>query len=88
MFVINSNNLKYLNDIKSDLTGIFKRCLQAKCKIFDINDKYVKTISSNKNNKLEEGQFFIHLNQKKTFMGSCEISFILKTKIKRQLIQK
>ena len=69
MFVINSNNLKYLNDIKSDLNGIFKRCLQAKCKIFDINDKYVKTISSNKNNKLEEGQFFIHLNQKKNIYG-------------------
>ena len=65
MFVINSNNLKHLNDIKSDLNGIFKRCLEAKCKIFDINDKYVKAISSNKNNKLEEGQFFIHLNQKK-----------------------
>ena len=69
VFVINSNNLKHLDDIKSDLNGIFKRCLEAKCKIFDINEKCVKAISSNKNNKLEEGQFFIHINRRENIHG-------------------
>ena len=45
--VINSNNLTYLNYVKSDLNGVFKRCLEEKCKIFDVNDKCVKAISSN-----------------------------------------
>ena len=48
VFVINSNKLKHLDDIKSDLNSIFKRWLKAKCKIFDINDKYVRAILSNK----------------------------------------
>ena len=69
VFVINSNNLKHLDDIKSDLNGIFKRCLEAKCKIFDINEKCVKAISSNKNNKLEEEQFFIHINRRENIHG-------------------
>ena len=50
VFVSNSNNLRYFDDIKSELFGIFKRCQEAKCKIFDINDKCVEAISSNKNN--------------------------------------
>ena len=69
MFAINSNNLKNLDNIRSSLSGIFRRCLEAKCKIFDINNKYVKAISSNKNNKLQEGQVFIHINQRANING-------------------
>ena len=83
VFVINSNNLEDLDDIKSDLNDIFKRCLEAKCKIFDINYKYMKATSINTTNKLEEGQV-----EEKTFMGSYEILYILRTKIKQQLNQK
>ena len=69
MFVINCNNLKHVDDVKSDLNGIFKRCLEGRCKIFDINDKCVKAISSSKNNRLEEGQFFIHINRRENIHG-------------------
>ena len=50
VFVINSNNLRHFDDIKNDLYCIFKRCQEANCKIFDINDKCVEAISSNENN--------------------------------------
>ena len=38
-------------------------------KIFDINHKCRKATSSNKNNKLEEGQFFIHIKRKENVHG-------------------
>ena len=88
MFVINSNNLKHLDDIKSDLNGIFKRCLEAKCKIFDINEKYVKAISSNEYNNLEEGQFFIHINQRENIHGLIGNIVYLKDKNKATIISK
>ena len=88
MFVINSNNLKHLDDIKSDLNGIFKRCLEAKCKIFDINEKYVKAISSNEYNKLEEGQFFIHINQRENIHGLIRNIVYLKDKNKATINSK
>ena len=69
VFVITSDNLKNLDDIKSDLSGIFKRCLEAKCKIFDINDEYVEALLSNKNNKLREGQVFIDINRRENIHG-------------------
>ena len=88
VFVINSNNLKHLDDIKSDLNGIFKRCLEAKCKIFDINEKYVKTISSNEYNNLEEGQFFIHIIQRENIHGLIRNIVYLKDKNKATINSK
>ena len=70
IFVINSNNLANLDVIKSDVDGIFKRCLEANCKIFDdTNDKCVKVVPSNINNKLKEGQVFIHINRRENIHG-------------------
>ena len=84
----NHCNLKHLDDIKSDLNGIFKRCLEAKCKIFDINEKCVKAISSNKNNKLEEGQFFIHINRRENIHGLLQNIVYFKDKNKATINSK
>ena len=74
VFVINSNNLRHFDDIKNDLYCISKRCQEANCKIFYINDKSVEAISSNKNNN---------------WLIRNIVYFILKKKkIKRRLIQK
>ena len=53
IFVINSDHIKNRNDIKSDLNGIFKKCLESKCKTVELSDFSVKIISPKKR-KLNE----------------------------------
>ena len=48
IFVINSDHIKNRNDIKSDLNGIFKKCLESKCKTVELSDFSVKIISPKK----------------------------------------
>ena len=57
-------------------------------KVFDINDKCVKAISSNKNNKLEEGQFFIHINWRENIHGLIRNIIYFKDKNKATINSK
>ena len=36
IFIMNSQHIKNRNDIKSDLNGIFKKCLESKCKTVEL----------------------------------------------------
>ena len=56
-FVINNDHIKNRNDIKSDLNGIFNKCLESKCKTIELSDFSVKIISPKKR-KLNENQFY------------------------------
>ena len=41
---MNSQHIKNRNDIKSDLNGIFKKCLESKCKTVELGGFFVKII--------------------------------------------
>ena len=88
VFVINSNNLKLLDEIKSNWNEIFKICLEVKCKIFNINDKCVKPTSSKKNNKLEQWQFFSHINRRENIHGLIRNIVYFKNKNKATINSK
>ena len=53
IFIINSEHIKNRNDIKSDLNGIFKKCLESKCKTVELGGFFVKIIFPKKKKKTE-----------------------------------
>ena len=61
---------------------------EGKGKIFDMNDKCVKAISSNKNNTLAEGQFFIHINRRENIHGLIQNIIYFKHKNKARINSK
>ena len=67
-FVISSDHIKNRNDIKSDLNGILKKCLDSKCKTVELSDFPVKIISPKKR-KLNENQFYLNVNRRENIHG-------------------
>ena len=67
-FVISSDHIKNRNDIKSDLNGILKKCLESKCKTVELSDFPVKIISPKKR-KLNENQFYLNVNRRENIHG-------------------
>ena len=68
IFVISSDHIKNRNDIKGDLNGIFKKCLESKCKTVELGDFSVKFISP-KERKLNENHFYINVNRRENIHG-------------------
>ena len=66
--VINSDHIKSRNDIKNNLNGIFKKCLESKCKTIESSDFSVKIISPEKR-KLNKKQLNMKVNWRENILG-------------------
>ena len=68
IFVISSNCLKNVEDIKSDLNGVFRLCHEVKSKRVQVGDTIV-TVKPNSNNEIVEGELVMKINRRENMHG-------------------
>ena len=68
IFVISSNCLKNVEDIKSDLNGVFRTCHEAKSKRVQVN-YIIVTVKPNCNKKIVEGELVMKINRREKDHG-------------------
>ena len=68
IFVISSNCLKNVEDIKSDLNGIFRTYHEAKLKRVQVNNIIV-TVKQNSNKEIVEGVLVMKINRRENEDG-------------------
>ena len=67
-FVISSNCLKNVEDIKSGLNGVFQTCHELKSKRVQVNDTIV-TVKPNSNREIVEGELVTKINRRENEHG-------------------
>lgn len=81
IFIIDSQNVKHLSDIQSDLNGVFKKCLEIKRYVVDVSrsatgSQNVKVHRGKK--ELGPGQLYLQVNRKQNEFGlTRDISYLL-----------
>ena len=68
IFVISSNCLKNVEEIKSDLNGVFRTCHEAKSKRVQVNDIIV-TVKPNSSKEKVEGELVMKINTRENEHG-------------------